>query len=169
MFFFPKHRNLDYSGYASSIYLGCFVTSILKEIKFNEKEALLSEDSLIINDFLENPFIGTGAYENTESSILLVLSVGGLMLLLPLTLLIINSLGKIIQKFFKSKGDFFTENHDLSFISIVFIYFLLLSITEGFLVLDRFSFNSIIIIYCLNRYISFLAEKNINQSGLNIK
>ena len=61
----------------------------------------------MINDFLENPFIGTGSYENTESSILLVLSVGGLMLLLPLTLLIINSLGKIIQKFFKSKGDFY--------------------------------------------------------------
>ena len=123
----------------------------------------------MINDFLENPFIGTGAYENTESSILLVLSVGGLMLLLPLTLLIINSLGKIIRNFLKSNSDFFIENYDLSFISIVFIYFLLLSITEGFLVLDRFSFNSIIIIYCLNRYISFLAEKNINQSGLNIK
>ena len=56
LFFFPKHRNLDYSGYASSIYLGCFETSILKEIKFNEKEALLSEDSLIINDFLEKGF-----------------------------------------------------------------------------------------------------------------
>ena len=56
LFFFPKHRNLDYSGYASSLYLGCFETSILKDIKFNEKKALLSEDSLIINDFLEKGF-----------------------------------------------------------------------------------------------------------------
>lgn len=53
IFFFPKHRNLKYSGYASSIYLGCFSTTILKKIRFSEKEALLSEDSLIINDFLE--------------------------------------------------------------------------------------------------------------------
>ena len=56
LFFFPKHRNANYSGYASSIYLGCFVTSILKDIRFNDKEALLSEDSLIINDFLEKGF-----------------------------------------------------------------------------------------------------------------
>ena len=53
IFFYPKHRNLYFSGYASSIYLGCFDTRILKEIKFNDKEPLLSEDSLIINDFLE--------------------------------------------------------------------------------------------------------------------
>ena len=56
LFFFPKHRNANYSGYASSIYLGCFVTSILKDVRFNEKEALLSEDSLIINDFIEKGF-----------------------------------------------------------------------------------------------------------------
>ena len=36
--------------------MGCFVTSILKDIRFNEKEALLSEDSLIINDFIEKGF-----------------------------------------------------------------------------------------------------------------
>ena len=56
LFFFPKHRNSNYSGYASSIYLGCFVTNTLKNIRFNEKESLLSEDSLIINDFLEKGF-----------------------------------------------------------------------------------------------------------------
>ena len=56
LYFFPKHRNVNYCGYASSIYLGCFVTDTLKKIKFNEKEALLSEDSLIINDFLEKGF-----------------------------------------------------------------------------------------------------------------
>ena len=56
LFFFPRHRTSNYSGYCSSIYLGCFVTSLLKEIKFNEKKALLSEDSLIINDFLERGY-----------------------------------------------------------------------------------------------------------------
>ena len=53
IFFYPKHRNKKYSGFSSSIYLGCFKTNLLKEIRFNEKEALLSEDSLIINDFLK--------------------------------------------------------------------------------------------------------------------
>ena len=53
IFFYPKHRNTKYSGYSSSIYLGCFDTYYLKQIRFNEKKSLLSEDSLIINDFLE--------------------------------------------------------------------------------------------------------------------
>ncbi len=56
VFFFPKHRNKFYNGYSSSLYLGCFYTSILKKIQFNEKKALLSEDSLIINDFLEKGY-----------------------------------------------------------------------------------------------------------------
>jgi len=56
LYFFPKHRNFNYCGYASSIYLGCFNTNTLKKIRFNEKEDLLSEDSLIINDFLERGF-----------------------------------------------------------------------------------------------------------------
>jgi len=56
LYFFPKHRNINYSGYSSSIYLGCFVTSILKNIRFNDKEDIFSEDSLIINDFLARGF-----------------------------------------------------------------------------------------------------------------
>ena len=56
IYFFPKHRDTNYSGYSSSIYLGCFNTSILKKIKFNENQALFSEDSLIINKFLEKGF-----------------------------------------------------------------------------------------------------------------
>ena len=56
IYFFPKHRNTNYSGYSSSIYLGCFSTSSLKKIRFSEKESLFSEDSLIINDFLERGF-----------------------------------------------------------------------------------------------------------------
>ena len=53
LFFYPKHRIKKYTGYSSSIYLGCFDTYYLKQIRFNEKKSLLSEDSLIINDFLE--------------------------------------------------------------------------------------------------------------------
>lgn len=53
LFFYPKHRIKKYTGYSSSIYLGCFDTYYLKQIGFNEKKSLLSEDSLIINDFLE--------------------------------------------------------------------------------------------------------------------
>ena len=56
IFFYPKHRNIKYSGYANSIYLGCFKTDSLKEIRFNEKKALISEDSLIISDFLKKGF-----------------------------------------------------------------------------------------------------------------
>ena len=56
LFFFPKHRNKNYDGYSSSIYLGCFITSILKDIRFNEKEDIFSEDSLIISDFLKRGF-----------------------------------------------------------------------------------------------------------------
>ena len=53
IFFYPKHRNINFSGYASSIYLGCFDTNVIKCIKFNEKESLLSEDSLIVSNFIE--------------------------------------------------------------------------------------------------------------------
>ncbi len=56
LYFFPKHRNKKYTGYASSIYLGCFRTSVLKEIRFSEKKDLISEDSLIISNFLGNGF-----------------------------------------------------------------------------------------------------------------
>ena len=56
LFFYPKHRNIKYSGYSSSIYLGCFNTKLLKQIRYNERKVLLSEDSLIINNFLERGF-----------------------------------------------------------------------------------------------------------------
>lgn len=56
IFFFPKHRNKNYSGYSSSVYLGCFKTFILKETKFREAKELISEDSLIINDLLGKGF-----------------------------------------------------------------------------------------------------------------
>ena len=63
LFFYPKHRNLKYSGYSSSIYLGCFNSKLLKQIRYNERKALLSEDSLIINNFLER---GLKAYISSD-------------------------------------------------------------------------------------------------------
>ena len=56
IFFFPKHRNENYNGYSSSVYLGCFKTSILKKTKFREGKDLISEDSLLISDLLEQGF-----------------------------------------------------------------------------------------------------------------
>ena len=53
IFFYPKHRNINYEGYVSSIYLGCFKSKFLKKIRFNENQSLISEDSLIINEFLK--------------------------------------------------------------------------------------------------------------------
>ena len=57
IFFYPKHRNKKYSGYASSIYLGCFKTDLIKKIKYRETISLLSEDSLIISDFIDRGFL----------------------------------------------------------------------------------------------------------------
>ena len=63
IFFYPKHRNKNYTGFCSSIYLGCFKTNMLRAIKFNENKALLSEDSLIISDFLKK---GLKAYLSSK-------------------------------------------------------------------------------------------------------
>ena len=56
VFFYPNHRKTEYSGFTSSLYLGCFETNLLKTIRFKEKKIPLSEDSLIINDFLAKGF-----------------------------------------------------------------------------------------------------------------
>ena len=66
IFFYPKHRNINFDGYASSIYLGCFKSKFLKKIRFNEDEALVSEDSLIINQFLEK---GLKAYISSKINV----------------------------------------------------------------------------------------------------
>ena len=69
VFFYPKHRNRNYTGYCSSIYLGCFKTNKLKEIRFSEKEVLISEDSLIISEFLKK---GLKAYLSSKIKIFYV-------------------------------------------------------------------------------------------------
>lgn len=56
VFFYPRHRRIGYSGYASSIYLGCFKTNILKKIKYREDTFLISEDSLLASDFISENF-----------------------------------------------------------------------------------------------------------------
>ena len=66
IFFYPKHRKPDYTGYSSSIYLGCFNTALLKKILFRESNTLVSEDSLIISDFLKQ---GYNSYLSNEIKI----------------------------------------------------------------------------------------------------
>ena len=56
VFLYPKHRRNKFEGYSSSLYLGCFNTKILKQIKFRETTSIISEDSLIISDFNEKTF-----------------------------------------------------------------------------------------------------------------
>ena len=56
VFLYPKHRRNKFEGYASSLYLGCFNTKILKQIKFRDTTSIISEDSLIISDFNEKTF-----------------------------------------------------------------------------------------------------------------
>lgn len=51
IFFYPRHRQIGYSGKSSSIYLGSFKTSILKSIKYRDNAYLISEDSLLAADF----------------------------------------------------------------------------------------------------------------------
>lgn len=118
----------------------------------------------MLNDFLNNPIFGTGMYKNTESSILLTLSVGGLLLFIPLTFFILNSFGKVIINFIKVKKEILLKNNDISFISVLILYFIFLSISEGSLVLDRFSINQILITFCFNRYVTFIEESRTSKS-----
>jgi len=66
VFFYPNHRRLGFSGYSSSVYLGCFDTKIIQKIRYREVNSLISEDSLIISDFLKN---GYKTYISSEISV----------------------------------------------------------------------------------------------------
>ena len=62
IFGYPRHRKNNYEGPSSSIYLGCFNTSILKKIMYREDVSLVSEDSLLSCDFITagyQPFISS--------------------------------------------------------------------------------------------------------------
>ena len=62
IFGYPRHRQNNYEGPSSSIYLGCFKTSILKKIMYRDDVSLVSEDSLLSSDFIKagyQPFISS--------------------------------------------------------------------------------------------------------------
>jgi len=52
IFGYPRHRLSNYDGPSGSVYLGCFNTAILKEIRYRSSVALISEDSQICRDFI---------------------------------------------------------------------------------------------------------------------
>ena len=56
VFFYPRHRKIGYEGFSSSIYLGCFNTKILNDIKYREDVNLISEDSLLSADYSERNY-----------------------------------------------------------------------------------------------------------------
>ncbi len=56
VFFYPRHRQIGYSGFSSSIYLGCFKTEILKKIKYRKDVYLISEDSLLASDYVSKNY-----------------------------------------------------------------------------------------------------------------
>lgn len=56
IFFYPNHRKKSFTGYSSSVYLGCFNTKLIKEIRYRANGNLISEDSLIISDFIDKGY-----------------------------------------------------------------------------------------------------------------
>ena len=56
IFLYPRHRRLNYVGDASSVYLGCFESKVLKSIMYRDELNLISEDSIISSDFKKKGF-----------------------------------------------------------------------------------------------------------------
>ena len=122
LYFFPKHRNFNYCGYASSIYLGCFTTDALKKIRFNEKEDLLSEDSLIINDFLEK---GYKAYLSSKIKIKYVCRSSFLNILR-----LFNTYGFCrANTILVSNKLFISSRHVFVFLALMIIFFILIKLS----------------------------------------
>ena len=153
IFFYPKHRDTKYSGYSSSIYLGCFDTHLLKQIRFNEKKSLLSEDSLIINEFLDNGF---KAYISSSIKVEYVSR---------------NSLFKILRLFntygfcrgntiLLSKKLFISKRHLFVFIIFLTIFSFLLHLSFSSLILSP------LILFFLNCIGEILTFKNLSKYHL---
>ena len=120
IFFYPKHRNKKYSGFCSSIYLGCFQSNLLKEIKFNDNETLISEDSLIINNFLKRGF---KAYLSSKIKVSYI-SRSSFINILKL----FNTYGYCrANTILISKKIFISFRHFLVFIALTFLFITLLS------------------------------------------
>jgi len=123
VFFFPNHRNINYDGFSSSIYLGCFKTYLLQKIRFNEKQALISEDSLIINDFIKRGF---KAYISSQIKVSYI-SRNSLLNVFKL----FNSYGFCrANTILISKKIFISKRHFLVLISILIISFLLIKVSS---------------------------------------
>ena len=139
IFFYPKHRDTKYSGYSSSIYLGCFDTYYLKQIRFNEKKSLLSEDSLIINDFLER---GLKAYISSNIKVNYISRKSFINILR-----LFNTYGYCRgNTILLSKKAFISARHLFVFIFFVTLFLIFLSISYYYLVffpLVLFLFNFI--------------------------
>jgi len=114
IFFYPKHRNKKYSGFCSSIYLGCFKTNLLKQIRYNEKEIPLSEDSLIVNDFLKKGF---KAYLSSKIKVSYVSRTSFINILK-----LFNTYGFCrINTILISKNLFISSRHFFVFIALIFL------------------------------------------------
>ena len=151
LYFFPKHRNKNFSGYSSSIYLGCFRTSTLREIKFSEKKDLISEDSLIINNFLENGF---KAYISSRIKLSYV-SRSSFLNILKL----FNTYGYCrANTILLSRKLFISKRHLYVFISFVII----------FLILFQLSLKSLIFLPLLLIVFNFLSELIFYRKKLNL-
>ena len=53
----PRHRRSNYIGKTSSVYLGGFNSSTLKQIKYRESPYIFSEDSVLSADFISRSYI----------------------------------------------------------------------------------------------------------------
>jgi hypothetical protein len=126
IFFYPKHRNLNYSGYASSVYLGCFKTKFLKKIKYRETQNLISEDSLIIKDFSDN---GYRTYIDSKIKIAYVARSSFFNILR-----LFNTYGFCrLNTIFLSKKMFLSTRHILVFIIIILLISTLIAINFYFI------------------------------------
>ena len=151
LFFFPKHRKKNYNGYSSSIYLGCFRTSALREIKFNEKKDLISEDSLIINNFLEN---GLKAYISSRVKLSYICRSSFLNILK-----FFNTYGYCrANTILLSKKLFISKRHLYVCISLITIFLLLLQLSS----------NSIIFLPILLIIFNFFSELILYRSKINL-
>ena len=151
LFFFPKHRNFKYSGYASSIYLGCFVTSILKDIRFNEKEALLSEDSLIINDFIGK---GLKAYISSDIKLEYICRSSFFNLLR-----LFNTYGYCrVNTILVSNKLFISQRH----------FFVFLALGINFLILIQFSLKYLLFLPFLLLIFNFYSEISFQRKRINL-
>tara|TARA_B100000212_G_scaffold279303_1_gene219074 strand:+ start:16808 stop:17818 length:1011 start_codon:yes stop_codon:yes gene_type:complete len=152
VFFYPRHREIGYTGFASSIYLGCFETKILKKIKYREDIFLISEDSLLASDYASNNFklwLSSSLRLNyvARSSVFN-------------TLRLFNTYGYCRFNSIVLSGNVHSKKRYLSLFAIIFLYF---TLTHNFLLISFFIFPFFILF--LNIY-GELTFKNKNKKKI---